>query len=94
MKPKIEMKTLSLHTKSTKAMDIQSEKLNFIQWFSGVTDLPTIKRFIAIQKEKEQDWWDMVSSEEKVEIEEGLAQADRGEVISHNQVMDKYKKWL
>lgn len=75
-------------------MDIQSEKLNFIQWFSGVTELSTIKEFIAMKKEKEQDWWDMISAEEKAEIEEGLAQADKGEVVTHNQVMDKYKKWL
>jgi hypothetical protein len=94
MRLKIALKTLSLHTKSTKAMDIQSEKLNFIQWFSGVTDLTTIQEFIAMKKEKEQDWWDMVSGEEKAEIEEGLAQADRGEVRAHNEVMDKYKKWL
>ena len=75
-------------------MDIQSEKLNFIHWFSGVTDQSTIKEFIALRNEKEPDWWDMISSEEKAEIEEGLTQADKGEVISHNQVMDAYKKWL
>ena len=77
-------------------MDIQSEKLNFIRWFSGVTDPSTIKRFIAIKKEKEQeqDWWNMISSEEKTEIEEGLVQADRDEMKPHNQVMAKYKKWL
>lgn len=75
-------------------MDIQSEKLNFIQWFSGVTDLSVIKEFIAMKREKEHDWWDMISAEEKAEIEEGLAQADSGEVVPHNQVMDKYKKWL
>ncbi len=75
-------------------MDIQSEKLNFIQWFSGVTDLSTIKEFIAMKKERELDWWDKISAEEKVEIDEGLAQADNGDVVHHNQVMDKHKKWL
>ena len=28
------------------------------------------------------DWWDEISAEERAEIEEGLAQADRGEVVS------------
>ena len=43
---------------------------------------------------KEQDWWDEISTEEQAEIEEGLAQADRGELIPHEEVMAKYKKWL
>lgn len=75
-------------------MDIQSEKLNFIKWFSGLTDLSTIKEFIALRKEKEVDWWDMIDAVEKEEIEEGLRQADNGEVVPHSQVMKKYEKWL
>ena len=75
-------------------MDIQSEKLHFIQWFSGVTNRSTIEAFLALRKEKETDWWDSISADEKAEIEEGMSQADSGEVTSHSQVMEKYKKWL
>ncbi len=75
-------------------MDIQSEKLNFIKWFSGITDQSVINEFTALKSKKEADWWDTISVEEKVEIEEGIAQADRGEVQPHDFVMDKYKKWL
>jgi len=34
-----------------------------------------------------------IDAEEQAEIEEGLAQADRGEVIPHEEVMAKYQKW-
>jgi len=41
------------------------------------------------------DWWDEISEEEKLAIDEGLAELDRGEGISHDQVMNeiqaKYK---
>jgi predicted transcriptional regulator len=47
-----------------------------------------------MKKEKELDWWDKISAEEKVEIDEGLTQADNGDVVLHNQVMEKHKKWL
>lgn len=47
-----------------------------------------------LKSEKEQDWWDIISDEERAEIEQGLAEADRGEVIPHEEVMAKYKKWL
>ena len=43
---------------------------------------------------KSKDWWDEISDEEKAEIKEGIAQADSGETISHEEVMAKYKKWL
>ena len=89
MKPKIEMKTLCLHTKSTKAMDIQSEKLNFIQWFSGITDLTTIQEFIAMRKEKEVDFWNELSSEDRLAIDEGLEQLDKGEYVSHESVREE-----
>jgi predicted transcriptional regulator len=42
--------------------------------------------------EKETDWWDEISVEEKSDIEEGLAQADRGQVVPHHKVMERYKK--
>jgi predicted transcriptional regulator len=75
-------------------MDIQIEKLRLIQWLAGLNDPQTISEFLALKKSKETDWWDEISAEEKSEIEEGLAQADKGELISHEEVKEKYKKWL
>jgi len=43
---------------------------------------------------KQADWWDTISEEERAEIEQGIAEADRGELIPHEEVMAKYKKWL
>jgi hypothetical protein len=75
-------------------MDIQAEKLELIQWIVGVNDLNIINEFIALKKSKESDWWDELSAEEQAEIHEGLSQADNGNVIPHEKVMEKYKKWL
>jgi predicted transcriptional regulator len=46
-----------------------------------------------MENKHKQDWWDEISDEEKSDIEEGLAQADRREVVSHEEVMAKYKKY-
>ncbi|MEQ9425386.1 MAG: hypothetical protein RJQ09_13265 [Cyclobacteriaceae bacterium] len=75
-------------------MDIQAEKLQLIEWLAGLTDTKTLHEFITLKKAKEEDWWDTISAEEREEIEEGLAQADRGELVPHEEVMSKYKKWL
>jgi predicted transcriptional regulator len=74
-------------------MDIQAEKLSLIKWITDVYEPSVIKQFIALKKEQEKDWWDEIDNEEKAEIEEGLAQADRGELLSHEEVMAKYQNW-
>jgi len=75
-------------------MDIQAEKIRLIEWLAGLNDAKTLNEFITLKKKKEVDWWDEISVEERTEIEEGLAQADKGEVVPHEEVMQKYKKWL
>ena len=67
-------------------MDIQAEKLQLIEWLAKLNNANVLKQFIALKNEQEKDWWDELSEEEKKEIEEGIAQADRGEVISHSKL--------
>ena len=74
-------------------MDIQSEKLGLIQWLVQLTDESMIARIRALQNEK-MDWWNCISDDEKAEIEEGLLQADQGEVTPHSEILKKYEKWL
>lgn len=87
------MKLLSLKKVDSGIMDIQTEKLQLIEWLARLNNTAVIKRFIALKKEQEKDWWDQLSKEEREEIEEGLSHADRGEVVPHEEVMAKYKKW-
>lgn len=74
-------------------MDIQAEKLELIRWLANINEPSIIKRFIALKNKQQSDWWDHISMDEKSEIEEGLAQADNGDVVSHDEVMAKYQKW-
>lgn len=53
-----------------------------------------INEFINLKKSKEVDWWNTICEEERAEISEGIAQADKEEVIPHEEVMEKYKKLL
>lgn len=75
-------------------MDIQAEKLQLIEWIAGLHDTSILEEFITLKKSKEVDWWDEITEEERLEIQEGLNQADKGKVISHEQAMAKYQKWL
>ena len=74
-------------------MDMQAEKLGLIQWLAQLSDESMIAKIKALRNEKS-DWWDDISLEEKAEIEEGLLQADKGELKPHSEIRKKYKKWL
>lgn len=75
-------------------MDIQAEKLSLIKWLTEVTEPSVIKRFIALKNNEASDWWDEIDEDERTEIEAGLKQADRGEIISHEEVMAKYQQLI
>ena len=70
-------------------MDIQAEKIQLISWLTVVNKPSVIKKLVAL-KEKETDWWDEISEEEKSEIKQGLKQADTGKVVSHHTI----KLWI
>ena len=47
-----------------------------------------------LEVEQESDWWDALSEEAKASIDQGLKEARSGNVIPHEVVMKKYRKWL
>ena len=77
-------------------------KSNLYKLIDSINDSKTLNAIYTLLSKKEAkniDWWDGISSKEKAAIEEGLAQAERGEVVSHEDVMkashkliSKYKK--
>lgn len=74
-------------------MNLETRKINIISWISHLQDENILSRIEELQSQKD-DWWDLISDEEKNEIEEGIQQADRGELNSTDEVLAKYKKWL
>ena len=73
-------------------MDLQAKKLELIQKILD-TEKPSVltKVEAVFKKEKGADWWDEISNGEKAAIEEGLAEADRGELIPHEEVMKEVR---
>lgn len=47
-----------------------------------------------LEIENEEDWWDDLPLEVQQGIDEGIKQADNGEVISHHEFMKKNKRWF
>jgi len=75
-------------------IELRTELHNMIDKISDRNILDAVKTLLSGKATTATDWWDTISDEERAEIEQGLAEADRGEVIPHEEVMEKYKKWL
>jgi thiamine pyrophosphate-dependent acetolactate synthase large subunit-like protein len=73
-------------------MNLQAKKLELVQLIINTTKPLTLRKVEEVLKnEKESDWWDEISDAERQSIEQGLAEADRGELIPHEEVMKQIR---
>ncbi len=77
-------------------MNIQTEKLDLIEWISRLNDTSIIEKLTKIKDDysKSQDWWDSLKKEEIESINRGLKDFDEGRVYSHDTVRKIYEKYL
>ena len=75
-------------------IELRTDLHNMIDKISDSNVLNAVKTLLSGKSVIQADWWDTISKEERAEIEQGLAEAERGEVTPHGEVMGKYKKWL
>lgn len=74
--------------------ELRADLHNMIDKISDRKVLTAVKTLLSGKADRESDWWDTISEEEREEIEQGLKEADKGEVTPHEEVIKKYKKWL
>ncbi|MCG8699616.1 MAG: hypothetical protein MI922_16295 [Bacteroidales bacterium] len=72
-------------------MNLESRKINLINWISSIQEEELLDKVERIQREKV-DWWDTISDKDKQAITEGLEQLDRGEFLTRSQVKSKIKE--
>lgn len=74
--------------------ELRAELHSMIDKISDRNVLNALRTLLADKTSAKADWWETISQEEREEIEQGLSEAEKGEVTPHEQVMEKYKKWL
>ncbi len=72
-------------------MNLQSKKLELVQLILNTEKPSILARVEAVLKGKTVDWWDEISPEEREAIEKGLSEADKGELIPHEEVMKEVR---
>jgi len=73
-------------------MNLQSKKLELVQLILN-TEKPAILEKIEeiLKKGKSADWWDEINEAERKAIEKGISEADKGDLIPHEEVMKQVK---
>ncbi len=72
------------------AIELKSDLHNLIDKVNDTSILMTIRNILSKQTE-ESDWYDQLSESERKLIDQGLAEADSGDLIPHQEVMREVK---
>ena len=77
-------------------MNIQTEKLDLIEWISKLKDNSIINKLSQIKEDysKSIDWWDTLEQEEIKSINRGLKDFEQGKIHSHDTARKIYEKYL
>lgn len=74
-------------------MNLQAEKLKLIRAVLDIEDMSLLKEIKCLLKTKKEeqspDWFDDLTEEQRQSVDRGLAQADRGERIPHEEALKR-----
>jgi predicted transcriptional regulator len=77
-------------------MDIQTEKLDLIEWISKINDYSVIEKLRSIKENyaKSKDWYADLDQEELASINRGLKDIEEGRLNDHDAAQKIYEKYL
>jgi len=77
----------------TYPMNIEATKLELMHLLLQTQKETLLAKVKKVFEDEQVDWWDDLDEEEKKEIETGIAEADNGQLTSHDKVMKRFDKW-
>lgn len=77
-----------------KVMNIEARKIELVRMILNTEKPSVLEKIAGILKKEEADWREGLPEEVIESVKRGLEQAKAGNTVSHDDVMDKYRKWL
>jgi predicted transcriptional regulator len=70
----------------------EARKLELMEWVKGLEDDATLELLQVLKDSRNltEDWFDVLSEEERSGIKRGLADMEAGRVVSHSEVAMKF----
>ena len=72
-------------------MDIELEKLELIKLLEATNDATIIASIKKIFNASKKNFWEELTEAQKLDIEEGERQIERGEFVEYETMMKKYR---
>ena len=72
-------------------MDIELEKLELIKLLKATQDVTIVAAIKKIFNASKKDFWEELTEAQKLDIEEGERQIERGEFVEYETMMKKYR---
>jgi predicted transcriptional regulator len=74
-------------------MNIETTKLELMHLLLQTQKESLLSKLKQVFEDERTDWWLEMTEEEQAEIEEGLEQSKKGQVISNQEVKQVFSKW-
>lgn len=74
-------------------MNLEATKLNLVQTIVNISDEALFHELLQFLKTREINWFDQLSPSQQQDINNDIAEADRGETIPHAEVVKQFQKW-
>ncbi|RZL14790.1 MAG: hypothetical protein EOO96_30410 [Pedobacter sp.] len=71
-------------------MNLEAEKLSVLQQIITTNDLGLIRDIKGLLNNRDLDWFDGLNKSQKKDVEIGLSQLDKGNVLTHEEVKKKF----
>lgn len=76
-------------------MDVAKQINKEVKQYIDTVDEQTVKMIHAmLEVDAENNWRDEMPDNVKADVEAALAEAERGELIPHEEIKRRYSKWL
>lgn len=72
-------------------MTIENKKVDIINWLSSLEDEKPIDKLYVLKGQYADEWYFLLSSNEKKSIQNALYELSSGKAYSHNEVKDAVK---
>lgn len=75
-------------------LNLQSTKIELIQWLTTINNASVLQKILDIRKKENMDWWITISDDEKKSINEGIKDADSGNLKSNSEARAICNRYL
>jgi predicted transcriptional regulator len=75
-------------------MNIQAKKIELVRLILNTEKPAILEKIAKIFQQEETDWREGLPKDVIESVEKGLQQSKSGKTVPHEEVMEKYQKWL